>query len=265
LNQDERKRALDQIAHEVSVCTACPLHVGRTNAVPGEGHPETEVVFVGEGPGFNEDQQGRPFVGAAGGLLNELLKAIGWRREEVFITNVVKCRPPQNRDPEPNEIAACAPYLKRQLEVLDPALVVTLGRFSLQTFMPGARISSAHGTVKPVDPETGAASAVAYAMYHPAAALRAGSLKQTMLEDMAGIPQVLIDSRARREPDAVASAQPRPELVALAIEPEPDIEIDVAAGVTADAAVEAAVDAALAVVAALPEPVADDNQTTLFG
>ena len=256
MNQDERKRALDQIAHEVSVCTACPLHVGRTHAVPGEGHPQTEVVFVGEGPGFNEDQQGRPFVGAAGGLLNELLKAIGWRREEVFITNVVKCRPPQNRDPEPAEIAACAPYLKRQLEVLDPALVVTLGRFSLQTFMPGARITSAHGTVKPVDPETGAGSAVAYAMYHPAAALRAGSLKQTMLEDMAGIPQVLIDSRARREPP-----QPRLEAVALPIEPEAEMEVDAAA----DAAVEAAVDAALAVVAALPEPVADDNQTTLFG
>jgi uracil-DNA glycosylase family 4 len=261
LNQEERKRALDQIAHEVSVCTLCPLHVGRTNAVPGEGHTETEVVFVGEGPGFNEDQQGRPFVGAAGGLLNELLKAIGWRREEVFITNVVKCRPPQNRDPEPAEIAACAPYLRRQLEVLDPALVVTLGRFSLQTFMPGARISSAHGTFKPVDPATGAESAVAYAMYHPAAALRAGSLKQTMLEDMAGIPQVVLDSRARREPVA-APVVAEPETVAIAIEleqslPEPERMLEPAA--------EAEVEAALAVVAALPEPVADDNQTTLFG
>jgi DNA polymerase len=249
VNQDERRRALDQIAAEVAVCKLCPLHAGRTNAVPGEGHPETEVVFVGEGPGFNEDQQGRPFVGAAGGLLSELLKAIGWKREEVFITNVVKCRPPQNRDPEPAEIAACAPYLRRQLEVLDPALVVTLGRHSLQTFMPGARISGAHGTVRPVDPATGAASAMTYAMYHPAAALRAGSLKQTMLEDMAGIPQALIDARQRRQARAVNVPEPIPEPVALAIEPEAEIEVD----------------AALAVVAALPEPVGDDNQTTLFG
>jgi DNA polymerase len=253
---DERKRALDQIAHEVSICKLCPLHVGRTNAVPGEGHADTEVVFVGEGPGFNEDQQGRPFVGAAGTLLNELLKAIGWRREEVFITNVVKCRPPQNRDPEPNEIAACAPYLKRQLEVLDPAVVVTLGRYSLQTFMPGARIGAVHGTIGPVDPATGATNAVTYAMYHPAAALRASSLKATMLEDMAGIPQVLIDARARREPPALTAepaTEPEPELIAVPVEPEREqqVEIDV--------------EAALAVVAALPEPVADDNQTTLFG
>jgi DNA polymerase len=267
MNQEERKRALDQIAHEVSLCKLCPLHVGRTNSVPGEGHPETEVVFVGEGPGFNEDQQGRPFVGAAGGLLNELLKAIGWKREEVFITNVVKCRPPQNRDPEPNEIAACAPYLRRQLEVLDPAVVVTLGRYSLGTFMHGARISGAHGTMKPVDATTGAANAVTYAMYHPAAALRAGSLKQTMLEDMAGLPQVLIDARARRAPAPVVEVAP--QAVAVPIEPEltPDIapeiapEIELAIGPETEVEVEAA----LALVAALPEPVADDNQTTLFG
>jgi DNA polymerase len=253
VNHDERRRTLDQIAAEVAVCRLCPLHVGRTNAVPGEGHPETEVVFVGEGPGFNEDQQGRPFVGAAGGLLNELLRAIGWKREEVFITNVVKCRPPQNRDPEPAEIAACAPYLHRQLEALDPALVVTLGRHSLQTFMPGARISAAHGTVKPVDQATGARRALSYAMYHPAAALRATSLRETMLEDMAGIPQVLIDARAR--PDS-SGAEP----VADAALP---IETDVEAKVEAEA--QADVEAALVTVAALPEPVADDSQTTLFG
>ena len=114
-------------------------------------------MFVGEGPGFNEDRQGRPFVGRAGELLVKLLGSIGWRREDVFITNVVKCRPPDNRDPQPDEIAACAPYLRRQLEVLDPAVVVTLGRHSMARFMPGARISQAHGTVRPVDPETGAA------------------------------------------------------------------------------------------------------------
>ena len=184
------------------MCTLCPLHKGRTKSVPGDGHPETEVVFVGEGPGYNEDREGRPFVGQAGGLLNELLKAIGWRREEVYITNVVKCRPPGNRDPEPSEIAACAPYLKRQLEVLDPAVIVTLGRHSLQTFMPGARISAVHGTTQPVDPGTGAHDATSYAMYHPAAALRQGSLKETMLTDMCGLPDVLIAARERRQPRA---------------------------------------------------------------
>jgi len=195
---DERRQALEEIAAEVSVCTLCPLHKGRTRAVPGEGHEETEVVFVGEGPGYNEDREGRPFVGQAGGLLNEMLKAIAWRRQEVFITNVVKCRPPGNRDPEPSEIAACAPYLKRQLQVLDPAVVVTLGRHSLATFMPGTRISAVHGTMSATDPETGAASATTYAMYHPAAALRQGSLKETMLTDMCGLPEVLIQARERR-------------------------------------------------------------------
>ena len=153
---------------------------------------------MGEGPGQNEDQQGRPFVGAAGGLLNELLAAIGWRREEVFITNVVKCRPPGNRDPELDEIAACAPYLERQLQVLDPALVVTLGRFSMQTFMPGARIGQVHGTRQPVDPATGARDALAYAMYHPAAAFRQQSLRETMRADMCGIPDALQESRSLR-------------------------------------------------------------------
>lgn len=260
MNHEERKRALDQIATEVSVCKLCPLHVGRTNAVPGEGHPDTEVVFVGEGPGFNEDQQGRPFVGAAGGLLNELLKAIGWRREEVYITNVVKCRPPQNRDPEPAEIAACAPYLRRQLEVLDPAVVVTLGRHSLQTFMPGARIGSVHGTVHPVDPATGAANAQTYAMYHPAAALRASSLKQTMLEDMAGLPQVLIDARDSAGSQAQSAAPP--------VEPAAAAEEAVAVAEESVAIpVESEVDDVLAAVAvsaeAPPEPV-DENQMSLF-
>ena len=144
----ERAAALEEVAAEVRACTSCRLHQTRTLAVPGEGSPDTEVVFVGEGPGFNEDQQGRPFVGRAGDLLTKFLATLRWKRQEVFITNIVKCRPPDNRDPEPDEIAACAPYLKRQLEILDPALVVTLGRHSLGRFMPGERISQAHGTVR---------------------------------------------------------------------------------------------------------------------
>ncbi len=185
----ERRVALEAIAAEVRVCTNCRLHETRTRAVPGEGDPETEVVFVGEGPGFNEDRQGRPFVGRAGDLLVKLLASIGWRREDVFITNVVKCRPPENRDPQPDEIAACAPFLRRQLEVLDPAVVVTLGRHSMATFMPGARISQAHGTVRPVDPATGAGSALAFAMYHPAAALRTPAIERESYDDIARCPR----------------------------------------------------------------------------
>jgi len=196
----ERQAALEEIASEVRSCTACRLHQTRTLAVPGEGNPDTEVVFVGEGPGQNEDRQGRPFVGRAGDLLVKFLATLRWRRDEVFITNIVKCRPPGNRDPEPDEIAACAPYLKRQLEILDPALVVTLGRHSLGRFMPGARISQSHGTVRPVDPATGAENALVFAMYHPAAALRTPDIERTSYDDVASIPAALLESRARRAP-----------------------------------------------------------------
>jgi len=195
----ERRQALEAIAAEVRACTNCRLHETRTKAVPGEGDPETEVVFVGEGPGFNEDRGGRPFIGRAGDLLVKLLASIGWRREEVFITNIVKCRPPDNRDPQPDEIAACAPYLRRQLEVLDPAVIVTLGRHSMARFMPGARISQAHGTVRPVDPETGAQDARVFAMYHPAAALRTPSIEVESYADIAAVPAALVDARRRRE------------------------------------------------------------------
>jgi DNA polymerase len=146
-----------------------------------------------------------------------MLVSVGWRRDEVFITNVVKCRPPGNRDPEPDEMAACAPFLRQQLEVLDPALVVTLGRYSLQTFMPGTRISQVHGTERPVDPATGARAAHAFAMYHPAAALRQLSLRDTLQRDMAAIPGALLRARAARSseraavagaPDAGGSSEP---------------------------------------------------------
>jgi uracil-DNA glycosylase len=202
----ERRVALEAIAAEVRVCTNCRLHATRTNAVPGEGDPDTEVVFVGEGPGFNEDRQGRPFVGRAGDLLVKLLASIGWGRNDVFITNVVKCRPPDNRDPQPDEIAACAPYLRRQLAALDPAVVVTLGRYSMGTFMPGARISQAHGTVRPVDPATGAPNALVFAMYHPAAALRTPAIERESYADIAAVPAALLDARRRREPATPAAA-----------------------------------------------------------
>jgi DNA polymerase len=194
----ERQAALAVIAAEVQVCTKCPLSRTRTRAVPGEGHPDTEVMFVGEAPGQTEDQQGRPFVGRAGDLLVKLLSTLGWRRQEVFITNIVKCRPPGNRDPEPAEIAACAPYLRRQLEVLDPAVVVTLGRFSMGHFRPGERITQIHGTQAPVPDGTGARDALAYALFHPAAALRSAGVEQQSYDDIAGLPRVLTAARERR-------------------------------------------------------------------
>jgi uracil-DNA glycosylase family 4 len=219
VTESERSAALETVAAEIRTCTRCRLHEGRTKAVPGEGHASTEVVFVGEGPGFNEDRQGRPFVGRAGDLLVRLLGDVGWRREEVFITNVVKCRPPDNRDPQPDEIVACEPYLRRQLEILDPALVVTLGRHSMGRFMPGARIGQAHGTTRPADPGTGAADATVFAMYHPAAALRSLEVERQSREDIRAIPAVLVEARKRREAARAsaddqhtphAAGQPRP-------------------------------------------------------
>jgi DNA polymerase len=229
----ERQAALEAIAAEVRICTRCKLAQGRTNAVPGEGSPDTEVVLVGEAPGFNEDRLGRPFVGRAGDLLVKLLGSIEWRRQDVFITNVVKCRPPDNRDPEPDEVAACAPYLKRQLEALDPALIVTLGRHSMGRFMPGARISQAHGTTATVDPASGARDATVFAMFHPAAALRGAEVERQSYEDIARAPQVLLDARARRATAAIPALDPAeapagdstadpvsvPAAAALALEP----------------------------------------------
>jgi DNA polymerase len=217
-----RRATLEAIAAEVRACTRCRLHEGRTSAVPGEGHPSTEVVFVGEGPGFHEDRQGRPFVGRAGDLLVRLLASIGWRRDDVFITNIVKCRPPDNRDPEPDEVAACAPFLRRQLEALDPALVVTLGRHSMARFMPGTTISRAHGTVRPADPATGARDALVLALYHPAAALRTPAIEEASFADIAVVPGALADARARRE----GAVPPAPGSAPAAAGPDPGAPAD---------------------------------------
>jgi DNA polymerase len=185
---EERRAALDAIAAEVRTCTNCRLSAGRAKAVPGEGHPDTEVVFVGEGPGFNEDRQGRPFVGRAGDLLVKMLGTLGWRREEVFITNVVKCRPPDNRDPEPDEVAACLPYLHRQLEILDPALVVTLAgtRWAASC---RARASARSTGRRARGSSYRRPQAMVYALYHPAAALRSTEVERQSFDDVAGIPR----------------------------------------------------------------------------
>ncbi|MGQ9815808.1 MAG: uracil-DNA glycosylase family protein, partial [Candidatus Roseilinea sp.] len=156
---------LNTLANAVRQCALCPLSQTRTNAVPGEGPASAEIMFVGEGPGFNEDKQGRPFVGAAGQFLNELLQIAGFKREDVYITNVVKCRPPGNRDPLPEEIQACARYLDRQIELINPKVIVTLGRFSMARWFPNEKISATHGKTKRVG------GRVVVAMFHPAAAL----------------------------------------------------------------------------------------------
>jgi uracil-DNA glycosylase family 4 len=253
VTSEDRRATLDVIASEVRVCDRCRLHETRTNAVPGKGSPDTEVVFVGEGPGQREDQKGEPFIGAAGGLLEELLGLVGWQRDDVFITNVVKCRPPGNRDPEPDEIAACQPFLRRQLEVLDPALLVTLGRFSLQTFMPGDRISKVHGTERPIDPETGARAATGYAMYHPAAALRQRALKQTMQQDMAAVPDALIRARKSRADDLEPNSDPIPDPI---LDPDPPISKEEAATVVPTDSSQTSTDAGA--------PAVPDDQLGLF-
>jgi DNA polymerase len=153
-------------------------------------------------------------VGQAGTLLNELLGQIGWSRQVVYITNVVKCRPPENRDPEPDEIAACAPFLTRQLAALDPALVVTLGRFSMARFSPGARIGQVHGTFRRADPESGAPNSLTFAMYHPAAALHQGSLKATLFQDVEGVPAALLEARRLRTVGTRPQIAPAPPGIA---------------------------------------------------
>jgi DNA polymerase len=139
------EETLDKIAQEVSVCTDCTLHKTRKRAVPGEGPANAEIMFIGEGPGFHENEQGRPFVGAAGRFLDNLLAQAGVTRADFFISNVVKCRPPDNRDPQADELAACDRYLERQIEAIDPSIIVTLGRFSMKKFLKSAKISQVHG------------------------------------------------------------------------------------------------------------------------
>jgi uracil-DNA glycosylase len=206
---------LAAVAAEVQVCTLCPLSRGRILTVPGEGNPISDVLLVGEGPGQREDATGRPFVGPAGQLLEELLRSIGWQRSDVFITNVVKCRPPGNRDPEPAEIDACAPYLDRQERALEPVLVVTLGRHSLQRYLPGARISEVHGRLRR------SGGRFVLPMYHPAAALRSTGLRETLASDFRGLPAALVAAREALEAERLDGSSEGPaETAALVREPD---------------------------------------------
>ncbi|MDP3685248.1 MAG: uracil-DNA glycosylase [bacterium] len=185
MTRDEKIKELQKIADAVELCNLCPLYKTATRGVPGEGNPEAELLFVGEGPGQKEDELGRPFVGAAGKFLEELLQHVGLTRNDVYIGNVIKHRPPGNRDPLPDEVEACWPYLRRQIEVIQPKIIVLLGRHALGRFLPGKSISQARGKAYRVG-ET-----VYFAMYHPAAALYQGSLREILLKDMEKLPAIL--------------------------------------------------------------------------
>lgn len=186
------------IATEVRACTACKLHLSRKKAVPGEGPANADYMFIGEGPGFHENEQGRPFVGAAGKFLEELLAGIGLSRDQVFIGNVVKCRPPGNRDPLPEEINACSGYLERQIQAIQPKVIVTLGRYSMARFFPNARISDIHGQGRTVN------GRLVVAMYHPAAALHQPSLRRDIESDFAKLPSLV----ARAQSQQLSSDKP---------------------------------------------------------
>jgi uracil-DNA glycosylase family 4 len=189
---------LNDLYQEIRACEKCILSQGRGNAVPGEGPEDADMMLIGEGPGFHEDRLGRPFVGAAGKFLEELLGSIGLTREDVYITNVVKCRPPGNRDPQQEEIEACRPYLDRQIELIRPRVVVTLGRFSMQRYFPGASISRIHGQAKRVG------NVIYYPMFHPAAALHQPRWRPLVEEDTLKIPVLLAGL------EDVEEAQPEP-------------------------------------------------------
>jgi DNA polymerase len=203
LNREDGDSALAKLYKEVANCHQCDLARYRTRAVPGEGVEDADIVFIGEAPGWYEDQQGRPFVGPAGHLLEELLASIGLTREQVYICNMIKCRPPQNRDPLLSEIRTCQQWLDHQLELIQPKIIVTLGRYSMARFFPGQTISKAHGKSR----RDG--NIIYYAMYHPAAALHQQSLRQVIQADMLKIPSLLA------QPEETPETEEKPQQLNL--------------------------------------------------
>ena len=195
--------ALSELYQEIALCQQCEIAKHRTKVVPGEGPEDAEIMFIGEAPGWHEDQQGRPFVGPAGKYLDELLASINLKREQVYIANVIKCRPQGNRDPLPTEILNCRQWLERQIELIHPKMVVTLGRYSMALFFPGKSISKIHGTALKQD------GIIYFAMYHPAAALHQQSLRQTIQADMLKIPSLLAQT------DGIAETKPQPQQLTM--------------------------------------------------
>ncbi len=193
---------MQEIAKQVSVCEKCNLHLTRKRSVPGEGPINAHMLFIGEGPGFNENEMGRPFVGQAGKFLDELIGHAGFQRQEVFITNVVKCRPPENRDPLPDELTACGVYLDQQISAINPDIIVTLGRFSMAKYFPLARISAIHGKAAWVGER------LIVPMYHPAAALHQPNLKNDIIADFKALPMAIEEAQKKK----LAQAQKRMEM-----------------------------------------------------
>ena len=194
---------LSKLYEEITLCQLCEIARYRTKTVPGEGAEDAEIMFIGEAPGWHEDQQGRPFVGPAGQYLDQLLALIGLKRQQVYIANVIKCRPMENRDPLPSEILNCRKWLERQIEVIQPKMIVTLGRYSMAMFFPGKSISKIHGTAQKRD------NVVYYAMYHPAAALHQQSLRQAIEADMLKIPTLLAEAKN------ITEAKPQPQQLTM--------------------------------------------------
>lgn len=192
MQDQSAQKKIDQLREEIAVCTRCELYRSATNPVPGEGSADASILFIGEAPGYHEDQEGKPFIGNSGKFLTELIEKAGLKRSEVFITNVVKHRPISNRDPLPDEMAACAHFLDRQIAIIDPDVIVTLGRFSMARYFPGERISKIHGRAKEVD------GRFVVPMYHPAAALHNGSLRPEIEADFERLPRLLAEREQKR-------------------------------------------------------------------
>lgn len=201
------EETISQIANEVSACTKCALHESRKRSVPGDGPANAEIMFIGEGPGFHENEQGHPFVGASGKFLDQLLAQAGVTRSDVFIANVVKCRPPGNRDPLPDELAACDLYLEAQIKAINPSIIVTLGRFSMNKFFPGAKISTVHGQMQKIGER------FVIPMFHPAAALHQAALKPSILGDFAKLPDQLNDARVAMGKSKITFKEMKVEVV----------------------------------------------------
>ena len=192
----------EELVQQIKTCTQCELSRGRTQSVPGEGSPTADIMFIGEGPGFYEDRDGRPFIGRAGNVLTDLLNGIGLRREDVFITNMVKCRPPDNRDPMPDELQACSGFMDSQIEMIKPKVIVTLGRFSFGKFFPGESITKARGKPRSWRELT------VYPMYHPAAVLHNPKLRPALEADFRRLPALIAQTiKAGPEKPDLAAAE----------------------------------------------------------
>ncbi len=194
---------LSELYKEIALCQQCEIAKYRTKVVPGEGAEDADIMFIGEAPGWHEDQQGRPFVGPAGLFLDQLLASINLKREQVYIANVIKCRPQGNRDPLPIEIHNCRKWLERQIELIHPKMIVTLGRYSMAMFFPGKSISKIHGTAQKQD------NVIYYAMYHPAAALHQQGLRRAIEEDMLKIPSLLAQA------EIMTKVEPQPQQLTM--------------------------------------------------